>query len=190
MPLPLSHHPSGALLAVSNHVVHVWLSPCRCCLFVMEMEEEQEDQPAEVEGEPVCKRYRRYHNIEFHEKLLVSVMINVKSFGRKDMPYVKWLIWAEWHAQIQDQKMHPRPRGFELFTPTQTFTCFQNMSEWTSCTNVAMGRGNQSATGESPAPAMTAHCQDWANGKFNKWLVLCREMQNDITPSYVNAFLL
>ncbi len=32
-------------------------------------------------SEPIHKRYRRYHNIEFHDKLLVSVMIVVKAFG-------------------------------------------------------------------------------------------------------------
>jgi hypothetical protein len=155
---------------------------------------EEDEQVPGIEGEAACKRYRRYHNIEFHEKLLVAVMINVKSFGRRDMPYVKWLLFAEWHAQIQDQKKHPRPRGFELFTPTHTFTCFKNMPEWTACTTMAIGRGNQTerdaVSGDSVAPAMTSHCQDWANGKFQKWLLLVREMQNDIYPEYVNASLL
>ena len=154
---------------------------------------EEEQQAASLE-KAVCKKYRRYTMIEFHEKLLVSVMINVKSFGRKDMPFVKWLLCIDWHIQIKDEKMHPRPRGFELFGPTQQFTCFKSQAEWSACDQMGKGRGTGSSStiaatiGESnSAPAMTTHCQNWAETKFAKWCLIVREMQNDIHPLYVNA---
>ena len=40
-----------------------------------------DEEAAELEpvgDEPIQKRYRRYHSVEFHDKLLVSVMIVVK----------------------------------------------------------------------------------------------------------------
>jgi hypothetical protein len=153
---------------------------------------EEEQQAASLE-KAVCKKYRRYTMIEFHEKLLVSVMINVKSFGRKDMPFVKWLLCIDWHIQIKDEKLHPRPKGFELFGPTQQFTCFKSQAEWSQCDQMGKGRGTGSSSsiaatiGENSAPAMTAHCLNWAETKFAKWLLIVREMQNDIHPLYVNA---
>ncbi len=143
----------------------------------------------------MCKRYRRYPLIEFHEKLLVSVMINVKAFGRKDMPFVKWLLFVEWHIQIKDEKTHPRPRAFELYTPTQQFTCFKSQAEWSLCDHVGKGRGNIAkekgcSTADCDVAALSAHCQDWAGSKFAKWLIIVREMQNDIHPAYVNAYFL
>jgi hypothetical protein len=49
-------------------------------------DDEQAEILAETEvqvgDEPTQKRYRRYHSVEFHDNLLVSVMIIVKAYGR------------------------------------------------------------------------------------------------------------
>ncbi len=79
--------------------------------------EEEESDAVVPDGKPVKKMYRRYFKNEFHDKLLVSVMVNVKAFGRKDRPFVEWMLLLEWHSQIKDETQHPRPKGFELYGP-------------------------------------------------------------------------
>lgn len=136
-----------------------------------------------VNSEPVNKRYRRYHNNEFHDKLLVSVMIVVKAFGRKDLPYVHWMLLHEWHIQIKDEIRHPRPKGFELYSIAQSFCCFKNPAEWLACELLGKGRGKVPA---GDVPTLTTHYQDWSAGKFAKWMEIAREMTNEIQPEYVS----
>jgi hypothetical protein len=146
---------------------------------------EEEDDVAAPGGELVNKRYRRYHNNEFHDKLLVSVMIVVKAFGRKDMPYVHWMLLLEWHTQIKDETRHPRPRGFELYGTAQSFCCFKNQAEWVACELLGKGRGRLTPT-PGDVPTLTTHYQDWSAGKFDKWMLIAREMQNEVHPEYVS----
>ena len=142
-----------------------------------------DEQESPIGDEPIQKRYRRYHSVEFHDSLLVSVMIIVKAYGRTDLPFVHWMLLEEWHVQIKDESQHPRPRGFDLYTATQTFCCFKNHSEWNACSLLGKGRGREKNTGD--VPTLTTHYQDWAAKKFNKWLEIAREMQNNIHPKLV-----
>jgi hypothetical protein len=155
------------------------------------MSDNDEAADAEVQqgDEPIQKRYRRYHSVEFHDNLLVSVMIIVKAFGRVDMPFVHWMLLDEWHVQIRDETKHPRPRGFDLYTATQNFCCFKNHAEWMACNLLSKGRGREkradTAVFTGDVPTLTTHYQDWAAKKFNKWLEISRDMQNNIHPKYV-----
>jgi hypothetical protein len=144
-------------------------------------EDEREEQSSQAGDEPIQKRYRRYHNVEFHDKLLVSVMIIVKAFGRKDLPFVHWMLFDEWHLQLKDETKHPRPKGFDPYK--ENFCCFKNFAEWSAYASICKGRGKV-ATGE--VPTLTSQCQDWASKKFDKWQTLIREMQNVIHPEFVS----
>jgi hypothetical protein len=147
-------------------------------------DEEHEVELEQGGDEPIQKRYRRYHNIEFHDKLLVSVMIVVKAFGRVDLPFVQWMLLDEWHAQIKDETKHPRPKGFDLYNAAQTFCCFKNHAEWMACNIISKGKGREkTAVGE--VPSLTTHYQDWAAKKFTKWEAIIREIQNVIHPEFV-----
>lgn len=146
-----------------------------------------DEEAAELEpvgDEPIQKRYRRYHSVEFHDKLLVSVMIVVKAYGRVDMPFVYWMLLDEWHAQIKDETKHPRPKGFDLYTAAQNFCCFKNHAEWIACGLLSKGRGREK-TISGEVPSLTTHCQEWASKKFIKWQEIAREIQNNIHPRFV-----
>lgn len=148
------------------------------------MSDEDEAAPASA-GKLVNKRYRRYFNNEFHDKLLVSTMINVKAFGRKDMPYVHWMLLLECHKQIRDESLHPRPKGFKLYSTAQYFCCFNNQMEWHACEVMGKGRGRD-RTDKTEPQALSTHYQDWAANKFSKWQEIVREVQNEIHPEFVS----
>jgi hypothetical protein len=135
-------------------------------------------------GSSVRKRFRRYLDVEFNDKLLVSCMIVVKAWGRKDLPFVFWYLITEWHDQIKDEDQHPRHKGFKLFTAEQSNCCFKNWAEWGQCDLMSKGRGKPKDATDS-VPSMSAHCLAWAEKKFNKWLEIVREMQNFVNPEYV-----
>lgn len=140
-------------------------------------------------GQPVNKQYRRQRNQEFHDKLVVSVMIVVKAFGRKDLPYVHWMLIKEWHTQIKDEAKHPRPKGFELYTAALTYCCFNNQAEWIACDLLGKGRGRPVVTDDEP-PTLTSNYQKWGLSKFDKWLEIAREISNFVHPQYViNIFV-
>jgi hypothetical protein len=149
------------------------------------MSDEEDLDVDQVGDEPIQKRYRRYHNIEFHDKLLVSVMIVVKAFGRKDLPFVHWMLLEEWHIQIKDETKHPRPRGLDLYNTTQSFCCFKTHAEWLACALIGKGRGREK-TIAGEVPTLTSQYQDWAAKKFTKWEAIIREIQNVIHPEYVS----
>ena len=136
---------------------------------------------------PKNKQYRRMVDVEFSDKLLVSAMINVKAFGRKDMPFVLWLLVWEWHSQLRDETKHPRKRGFELFNTKQTNCCFKNNLEWSEFDTANRCRGKGSQHSEEEAPTMLSQHQAWSQLKFDKWLDIVRDMQNVIHPAFVRA---
>ncbi len=138
---------------------------------------------------PKNKQYRRMVDVEFCDKLLVSAMINVKAYGRVDMPFVLWLLVWEWHAQLKDETKHPRKRGFELFNTKQTNCCFKSNQEWSDFDVASRGRGKGTAADDEAAPTMPIQYQTWASLKFDKWLDIVREMQNIIHPAFVRAML-
>jgi hypothetical protein len=157
-------------------------------------DEEAADAEVQQGDEPIQKRYRRYHSVEFHDNLLVSVMIIVKAYGRVDLPFVHWMLLDEWHVQIKDETKHPRPRGFDLYTATQNFCCFKNHAEWMACNLLSKGRGREkrgeNAVFTGDVPTLTTHYQDWAAKKFTKWQDIARDMQNNIHPKYVRQHFL
>jgi hypothetical protein len=157
---------------------------CASPLCLMSDDDQDETVAA---GKVVNKRYRRYYMNEFHDKLLVSVMINVKAYGRKDLPFVHWMLLLEWHSQIKNESLHVRPKGFELYSTSQYFCCFNNQAEWHACE--LMGKGRGKADPHSPQ-ALTSHYQDWAANKFGKWQDIAREIANDIHPQYVSLLYL
>jgi hypothetical protein len=143
-------------------------------------EQEEAEPQAQAGDEPIRKRYRRYHNVEFHDKLLVSVMIIVKAFGRKDLPFVHWMLFDEWHLQLKDETKHPRPKGLDPYH--ENFCCFKNAAEWTGYNVIHKGRGRPA----NEVPTLSTKCQDWAAKKFTKWEAVVREMQNVIHPEFVS----
>jgi hypothetical protein len=145
---------------------------------------------SEAEDEaPKNKQYRRMVDVEFCDKLLVSVMLNVKAFGRVDMPFVLWLLVWEWHSQLKNEAKHPRKRGFELFSAKQTNCCFKSIQEWAEFDTANRGRGKGTVQADDEAPTMLSQHQAWSSLKFDKWLDIVRDMQNVIHPAFVRTML-
>ena len=154
-----------------------------------ELQDETFDGCEAGDGAPKNKQYRRMVDVEFCDKLLVSVMLNVKAYGRVDMPFVLWLLVWEWHSQLKDETKHPRKRGFELFNAKQTNCCFKGIQEWAEFDTANRGRGRGTEQPDNEAPTMLSQHQAWSSLKFDKWLDIVRDMQNVIHPAFVRTML-
>jgi len=139
----------------------------------------------------------------FDDTLLAKTMVSCLERQRSSMGFVLAFLVDTYHEQLRDEVGNPRPPNWPV-NEYLKHSAFQSEKEWRAYTESHKNRYRDRifdaslyvkshvcsglSSGTRPDTGLSPHLQKWAQLKYDKWLVMKRDILNNTHAEWVRLF--